>query len=118
MFLGPVLRIICSGVVEFLKPVTIQLPFHVRGEPKGVPDPSSCRVRVLFLKSDGKHKEWIDITRDLEHPASFDGTFVWFQVKRFSGYGIKLVMYEVDMTSDHLKIKRDENMRPCGMWLN
>ena len=39
----------------------------------------------MFLKSDDKQKEWIEITDDLAEPASFDGKFVRFQVERFSG---------------------------------
>jgi len=69
-----------------LKPVTIQLPVSFQEEQQGIPDPSICRVRVLFLRTDGERKQWIEITGDLANPASFDGTFVSFQVKRFSGY--------------------------------
>lgn len=89
MFLGPILRIVCSDSIEFLKPVTIQLPVSFQEEQQGIPDPSICRVRVLFLRTDGERKQWIEITGDLANPASFDGTFVSFQVERFSGYGNK-----------------------------
>ena len=87
VFIGPVLRIICPRVVQFLKPVTIQLPISLRDNLEEIPDPLSCPVRVLFLDSDGEHKEWVEITDDLINPASFDGTFVRFQVERFSKYG-------------------------------
>ena len=86
VFVGPILRLVCSQSVDFLKPVTIQLPIYIRDEQEGIPDVSTCRVRVLFLRSDGERKEWIEITGDLQSPASFDGTFVRFQVQRFSGY--------------------------------
>ena len=85
MFIGPILRISCPQVVQFLKPVTIQLPASLRDEEQEIPDPSTCRVRVFFLRSDGEHKEWIEITGDLAKPAIFDGKFVMFQVERFSG---------------------------------
>ena len=83
VLIGPVLRIICPQVVSFLKPVTIQLPVSLRDEREGIGDFSTCRVRV-FLKSDGEQKEWVEITDDLIYPASFDGTFVRFQVQCFS----------------------------------
>ena len=85
LFVGPVLRITCPQLVEFLKPVTIQLPVSLQSDQEGTPDPSTCRVRVLFLNSDGENKEWIEITDDLGSPVDFDGTFVTFQVERFSG---------------------------------
>ena len=50
-----------------------------------LPDPTTCRVRVVFLKSDDQEKEWIEVTDDLGKPARFDGKFVKFQVERFSG---------------------------------
>lgn len=87
LWFGPVLRINCSQVVNFAKPLTVQLPVSLRGEQKEIGNASKCRVRVLFLRSSGEHKEWTEITDDLLHPASFDGTFVRFQVDRFSGYG-------------------------------
>ena len=86
VFVGPILRIECSQSVEFFKAAEIQLPVSLRGEQEGIPDPSVCRVRVLFLSGDGESKEWFEITGDLESPASFDGAFVKFQIKRFSGY--------------------------------
>ncbi|XP_068753648.1 uncharacterized protein [Montipora capricornis] len=83
---GPILRILGSPSAEFLRPVTIQLPITYGLDPEYIPDPSVCRVRIFFLTSDGESKEWIEITSDLENPASFDGNFVKFQVRRFSGY--------------------------------
>ena len=86
VLVGPILRIECSQSVEFFKAAEIQLPVSLLAEQEGIPDPSVCRVRVLFLSSDGESKEWFEITGDLESPASFDGAFVKFQIKRFSGY--------------------------------
>ena len=85
VLIGPVLRIACSELVEFSKPVTIQLPVSLQSEHEGIPEPSTCRLRVLFLRSDGANKEWMDITDELRSPVNFDGTFVRFQVERFSG---------------------------------
>ena len=86
-FLGPVLRIKCVEAVQFLKPVTIQLPISLREQEDMNLNPTTCHVRVLFLKSDHDgQKEWIDITDDLVNPPSLDGKFVRFHVKRFSGY--------------------------------
>lgn len=86
LFLGPVLRISCPQLDKFLKPVTVQLPVSLRSDQLGTPDPSTCRVRVLFLNSDGGDKKWMDITDNLKSPVNFDGTFVTFQVERFSGW--------------------------------
>ena len=85
-FLGPVLRIKCVEAVQFLKPVTIQLPISLREQEDMNLNPTTCHVRVLFLKSDNGKKEWIDITDDLVNPPSLDGKFVRFHVNRFSGY--------------------------------
>ena len=85
-FLGPVLRIKCVEAVQFLKPVTIQLPISLREQEDMNLNPTTCHVRVLFLKSDNGQKEWIDITDDLVNPPSLDRRFVRFHVKRFSGY--------------------------------
>ena len=85
-FLGPILRINCfSETVQFSRSVTIQLPISLREQQVLLPDPTTCRVRVLFLKSDDQEKEWIEVTDDLGKPARFDGKFVKFQVERFSG---------------------------------
>ena len=86
-FLGPVLRINCSEGVQFLKPVTIQLPISLREQEELNLSPicgSTCDVKVLFLKSDDKQKTWIEITDDLVNPPSLDGKFVRFEVERFS----------------------------------
>ena len=86
IFLGPVLRIKCFEAVQFLKPVNIQLPISLREQQDLNLNPTTCHVRVLFLKSDGDQKEWIEITDDLVKPPSLDGKFVRFHVERFSGY--------------------------------
>ena len=90
VFVGPILRIVSSNSIEFSNSVTVQLPVSLGDEPVGIPDHSVCRVRVLFLKSEGESKEWVEITGDLENPASFDGTLVKFRIKRFSGY-VKII---------------------------
>ena len=81
VFLGPILRVSCSQIVEFSKPVTIQLPVSLRSDQI----PSTCRVRVLFLNSVDEEKKWMEITDGLNCPVHFDGIFVRFQVERFSG---------------------------------
>ena len=86
IFLGPVLRIKCNGPVQFLRPVTIQLPISLREKQNLKLNPTTCHVRVLFLKSDDEQKEWIEITDDLEKPPTLDGKFVTFHVERFSAY--------------------------------
>ena len=85
-FLGPVLRIKCFEAVQFLKPVTIQLPISLREQEDLNLNPTTYLVRVLFLKSDNHQKEWIEITDDLVKPPSLDRKFVRFNVKRFSAY--------------------------------
>ena len=82
VMVGPILRITCSQSVGFLKPVTIQLP--VSQQDGGISQSSACRVGVLFLRSDGERKEWIEISDDLENPPNYDGQFVSFQVEHFS----------------------------------
>ena len=84
VFLGPILRIKCFGVIQFFRPVTIQLPLSLRDRLDFKPDPTRCIVRVLFLNCEEKKKEWVELT-DLVKPAQFDGNFVRIQVQRFSG---------------------------------
>ena len=83
---GPILRISCREVVEFLNPVTIQIPVSLGDEQLDIPDVSKCNVRVLFLRSEDDRKEWVEITEDVKNSTTFDGTKVIFQVQRFSGY--------------------------------
>ena len=104
-FLGPVLRIKCSEAVQFLKPVTIQLPISLREQEDLNLDPTTCLVRVLLLKSDNDQKEWIEITDDLVKPPSLDRKFVRFNVERFSGYS-------------HCVERRNDNCRSCGQTIN
>ena len=84
VFLGPILRIKFLGVIQFFRPVTIQLPVSLRDRQDLKPDPTKCRVRVLFLNWEEEKKEWVELT-DLVKPAQFDGSFVRIQVQRFSG---------------------------------
>ena len=84
VFLGPILRIKCFGLVQFFRPVTIQLPVSLRDREDLNPDPTKCRVRVLFLNCEEERKEWTELT-DLVKPAQFDGSFIRIQVQRFSG---------------------------------
>ena len=85
VLVGPILRISCSEVIEFLKPVTIQLPVSLRTEQLDISDVSKRYVRVLFLKSAYEQKEWVEITEDVKNSIRFDGKTVRFQVQRFSG---------------------------------
>ena len=84
VFLGPILRIKCFGLVQFFRPVTIQLPVSLRDREDLNPDPTKCHVRVLFLNCEEERKEWTELT-DLVKPAQFDGSFIRIQVQRFSG---------------------------------
>ena len=84
VFLGPILRINCFEVVQFFRPVTIQLPVSLRDRQDIKPDPTKCRVRVLFLNCEEEKREWTELT-DLVEPTQFDGKFVRIQVQRFSG---------------------------------
>ncbi|XP_022808280.1 uncharacterized protein LOC111345271, partial [Stylophora pistillata] len=52
ILIGPVLRIVCDEMVEFLKPVTITLPVSLGDTHHDFPNPTTCRVRILFLSSD------------------------------------------------------------------
>ena len=82
IFLGPVVRINCFEAVQFLKPLTIQLPMSLRDRQDLDLNPTTCHLRVLYC--DDERKEWAEITDDLANPANFDGKFVTFQVERFS----------------------------------
>ena len=84
VFLGPILRIKCFEVVQFLRPVTIQLPVSLRDQEDFNPDPTKCHVRVLFLNCEEEKREWIELT-DLVEPTQFDAKLVRIQVQRFSG---------------------------------
>ena len=105
IFLGPVLRIKCFEAVQFLKPVNIQLPISLREQQDLNLNPTTCHVRVLFLKSDGDQKEWIEITDDLVKPPSLDGKFVRFHVERFSGYSFSAEERTEDSGSNTQTIK-------------
>ena len=85
LFAGPILRILGSPKAEFLKPVTIQLPVCLREKNMTIPNPSICRVRTFFLRSETESKDWVEISNELENPATYDGKVVKFQVRRFSG---------------------------------
>ena len=100
-FLGPVLRINCFEAVQFLKPVTIQLPISLREQEYLNLDLTTCLVRVLFLTSDNDQKKWIEITDDLVKPPSLDRKFVRFNVERFSAYS-------------YYAEPRNDNSRFCG----
>ena len=84
VFLGPILRIKCFEVVQFFRPVIIQLPVSLRDRQDFNPDPTKCHVRVLCLNCEEEKREWTELT-DLVRPAQFDGRFVRIQVQRFSG---------------------------------
>ena len=84
VFLGPILRIKCFEVVQFLRPVTIQLLVSLRDQEDFNPDPTKCHVRVLFLNCEEEKREWIELT-DLVEPTQFDAKLVRIQVQRFSG---------------------------------
>ncbi|XP_044170022.1 uncharacterized protein LOC122954060 [Acropora millepora] len=86
LFAGPILRILGSPKAEFSKPVTIQLPVCLREKTPTIPNPSMCRVRIFFLRSETESKDWIEISSELENPPTYDGKVVKFQVQRFSGY--------------------------------
>ena len=86
LFCGPILRVLCSSKATFLEPVTIQLPVSLGNKLVNIPQPSDCRVRILFLSPEGETKEWVEISDKLENPASYDGKLVKFKVQRFSGY--------------------------------
>ena len=85
VFLGPILRIKCFEVVQFLRPVTIQLPVSLRDRQDVKLDPSKCHVRVCFLNCEEEKEEWTELT-DLVEPTQFDGKFVRIQhkIQRFS----------------------------------
>ena len=105
IFLGPVLRIKCFEAVQFLKPVNVQLPISLREQQDLNLNPTTCHVRVLFLKSDGDQKEWIEITDDLVKPPSLDRKFVRFHVERFSGYSFSAEERTEDSGSNTQTIK-------------
>ena len=80
------LRVLCSSRVKFLEAVTIQLPVSLGNELVNIPQPSDCRVRIFYLSPERGIKEWVEISDELENPASYDGKLVKFKVQRFSRY--------------------------------
>ena len=86
LFVGPILRVLCSSGSKFLKPVTIQLPISLRDKVVKIPHPSECRVRVFFLNSRRKTRAWDEISDKLENSSSYDGKLVKFKVRGFSRY--------------------------------
>ena len=110
IFLGPVLRIECNETVQFLKPVTIQLPISLREEKVLNLNPTTCHIRVLFLKSDNDQKEWIDITDDLVKPPRLDRQFVRFYVERFSGYSCSVMRRKKDSRINKQRIRNRLNI--------
>ncbi|XP_068705818.1 uncharacterized protein [Montipora foliosa] len=81
---GPILRI-SPRAVDFLKPVTIQLPLSLgeRYRRRDI-EMSKFRVRVLSKESSFEEQEWIEITDKLETPPRFDGDIITFEVRHFS----------------------------------
>ena len=111
ILLGPVLRIKCIEAVQFLKPATIQLPISVGEQQDFNLNPTTCHVRVLFLKSDDEKKEWIEITDDLVKPPTIDGTFVRFHVERFSAYSHSVESRKKKSRSNKQRIINHHNNR-------
>ena len=111
IFLGPVLRIKCIEAVQFSKPATIQLPITLGEQPDFNLNPTTCHVRVLFLKSDDEKKEWIEITDDLVKPPTIDGTFVRFHVERFSAYSHSVESRKKKSRSNKQRIINHHNNR-------
>ena len=79
------MRITRPKAVEFLKPVTIQIPLSL-GERyrRGDIDLSIFRVRVLFKESSLEEQGWKEITDKLGAPPRFDGNIITFEVTHFS----------------------------------
>lgn len=75
----------CHDFVQFLKPVTIQLPVRLRNKQEGISYTTTYHAKVLYLETDGNHKEWVDMTDRLLSTPRCDGMYVRFQVKHFSG---------------------------------
>ena len=66
-----------------MEPVTIQLPVSLGNKLINIPQP--C-VRIFYLNPERGIKEWVEISDELENPASYDGKLVKFKVQRFSRY--------------------------------
>ena len=87
MLPGPILRITSPKTVDFLKPVSIQVPLSLREQQRlDIPDLSLVRVHVMFKDSSTDKQEWTEITEELEATPSFDGTVIKFSVRHFSEY--------------------------------
>ena len=104
VLVGPILRIFCTEVVEFLKPVTIQLPVCLGDEQHDIPDLSTCRIKVLYLKSDDEQKEWVEITDDLTNPPSTDGNIVRFQVQHLPGYVYNVERFRINLRNNSIHL--------------
>ena len=71
--------------MDFLKPVTVQLPLLLSEPHRKDIDMSVARVRILFKESSSEKQEWIEITEKLEKLPRFDGNVITFAVSHFSG---------------------------------
>ena len=60
VFHWPILRIKCFEVIQFFRPVTIQLPVSLRDRQDFNPDPTKCHVRVLFLNCGEEKKNGLN----------------------------------------------------------
>ncbi|XP_068705849.1 uncharacterized protein [Montipora capricornis] len=86
---GLILRLKRPRAVDFLKPVTIQLPLSLKERYKRRDiDMSVVRVRVLFKESSPEEQEWIEITDKLGTPPRYDGNIITFEVKHLSALKI------------------------------
>ena len=104
VLVGPILRIMCTEDVKFLKPVTIQLPICLGDEQQDIPDLSACRISVLYLKSNDEQKEWVEISDDLTNPPSTDGNIVRFQVQRFHGYVYNVERFRINLRNNSIHL--------------
>ena len=53
-----------------------------------IPHDPVRRVRVFFLSSEKETREWMEISDELENPASYDCRVVKFKVRGFSRYAV------------------------------
>ncbi|XP_074606327.1 uncharacterized protein LOC141859379 [Acropora palmata] len=83
---GAILRITSSKAVDFLKPVTVQLPLSLSEPQRKDIDMSVARVRILFKESSLEKQEWIEITDKLETLPRFNGNTISFTISHFSDF--------------------------------
>ena len=70
--------------MDFLKPISVQLPLSLSEPYRKDIDMSVARVRILFKGSSPEKQEWVEIEDKLETLPRFNGNTISFTISHFS----------------------------------